>query len=61
MTAKKAKPCANVEQHVGHICELESQQEWETLKAVTNNPTVQCSNCGSRANSSAHVCMPEEL
>jgi uncharacterized Zn finger protein len=61
MTAKKAKPCIHEKQHSGHICELESQQEWDIIKKVTDQPTVQCENCGNRANSAKNVCMPGEL
>lgn len=61
MTAKRAKQCTHEEQHIGHICELESQQEWDTIKKVTDKPTVQCENCGNRANSASYVCMPGEF
>lgn len=55
------KTCGQPELHTGHICELESQQEWDTLRQVTDNPKVFCENCGARANSSQSVCMPSEL
>lgn len=54
------KPCSS-EFHAGHICELESQQEWDILRQVTDNPKVRCENCGAEANSPGNVCMPEEL
>jgi uncharacterized Zn finger protein len=56
-----APPCSNNELHVGHICELESQQEWEVIRHITDNPSVRCENCGAQANSSRNVCMPVEL
>jgi hypothetical protein len=58
---KSKKSCICQVEHVGHICELESQQEWETLKNVTNKPAVRCENCGNAANSAKFVCMPGDL
>ena len=58
---KSGKKCAVIEQHAGHLCELESEQEWETLAQVTTQPTVRCENCGAAANSSRNVCMPTDL
>lgn len=55
------KSCKTVELHAGHICELESEQDWETLAKVTSAPAVRCENCGAEANSSRNVCMPEDL
>ena len=57
----KSKKCTAVELHAGHICELESEQDWDTLAKVTSKPTVRCENCGTAANSSANVCMPADL
>lgn len=62
MTTKSAeKSCIKPELHVGHMCELESQQEWDIIRQITDNPGVQCENCGARVNSSANVCMPADL
>lgn len=55
------KSCTSAELHAGHICELESEQEWETLAKVTSEPAVRCENCGAEANSSRNVCMPVDL
>jgi hypothetical protein len=57
----KQKECSAVGQHAGHICELESEQDWEALALVTSKPTVRCQNCEAQANSSSYVCMPEDL
>ena len=54
------KKCLVAEEHAGHICELESEQDWETLAKVTSAPTVSCENCGARANSARNVCMSSE-
>ena len=58
---KTKQTCRCAEEHAGHMCELESQQDWETITCVTGHPTVQCGNCGARANAARYVCMPEEL
>ncbi len=62
MTQKSTKkPCILPEFHSGHMCELESQQEWDIIRQITENPTVKCENCGAETNSSRNVCMPTEL
>ena len=55
------KVCCNMEEHLGHLCELESQQEWDTIKNLTDKPTVRCENCGNEANAARNVCMPADL
>lgn len=57
---KSTKKCTAVELHSGHICELESEQNWETLALVTSAPAVRCENCGAEANSPGNVCMPAD-
>ena len=62
MPKKTAKQiCCNNELHAGHMCELESQQEWDIIRQITDKPGVRCENCGAEANSSRNVCMPTEL
>lgn len=63
MTKRTKKPdcCASAAEHDGHICELESQQEWEIIRQVTDNPRFRCENCGNQANAARNLCMPEEL
>jgi hypothetical protein len=58
---KAKQNCRSAAEHPGHMCELESEQEWETIKCVSDHPTVQCENCGARANGAKYVCMPAEL
>lgn len=53
--------CCTPELHDGHMCELESQQEWDTIRMITDKPGVKCENCGAVANESRNVCMPTEL
>jgi predicted nucleic acid-binding Zn ribbon protein len=62
MTMKSSKKaCRQSELHTGHFCELESQQEWDTIRQITDKPSVKCENCGAEVNSSRNVCMPTEL
>lgn len=60
MTLDTPVNCTSSE-HSGHLCELESRQEWDVIGQITSNPTVVCENCGNRANCAAHVCMPADL
>ncbi|KAB0667129.1 hypothetical protein F6V25_00045 [Oryzomonas japonica] len=60
-TETKNDTCSVREEHQGHLCELESQQEWDIIKQVTDQPTVRCENCGNVANSPRNVCMPTDL
>lgn len=53
--------CCTAEEHQGHLCELENQQEWDIIRQVTDSPTVKCGNCGNLANAARNVCIPEEL
>jgi uncharacterized Zn finger protein len=55
------KTCSSNAEHQGHLCELESQQEWDILRQVTDRPIVRCENCGNVANSARNVCMPTKL
>ena len=60
-TTPASPPCCNDELHTGHMCELESQQEWDVIRQITDKPTVKCENCGATANFPRNVCMPEEV
>ncbi|MDD2898454.1 MAG: hypothetical protein PHI31_07045 [Desulfuromonadaceae bacterium] len=55
------QPCNDIELHTGHMCELESQQEWEIIRQIADNPKVRCENCGAEVNSARNVCMPTEI
>ncbi len=55
------QPCGNNELHDGHMCELESQQEWDVIRQISMNPNVRCENCGAEVNSARNVCMPADL
>lgn len=55
------KICCSSTEHEDHLCELESRQEWDIIRQVTDNPAVRCENCGNVANSARNVCVPTEL
>jgi len=55
------KTCCSSDEHRGHLCELESQQEWDVLRQVTDHPTVRCETCGGHANSARNTCLPTDL
>jgi hypothetical protein len=39
-----------------HICYLKSQGLEECIKSISDNPTVECRQCGAKANSLQYVC-----
>lgn len=44
------------EQHKMHMCVLKSQGKDDCIKSLSDNPTVECSQCGAKANSIQYVC-----
>jgi hypothetical protein len=46
----------NDENHRMHICALKMRGEEEALRSLTDHPTVQCRQCGARANSVENLC-----
>lgn len=51
----------NIEQHKMHMCALKSEGTESCIKDLSSNPTVECENCGARANSAQNVCAPKLL
>ena len=51
----------DIEQHKMHMCALKSQGEDDCIKSLSDNPTVQCSNCGAKANDPQNLCAPQPL
>jgi hypothetical protein len=45
-----------VESHNMHCCYLKLHGLDDSLKSVTDNPTVECRHCGAKANSLEYVC-----
>ncbi len=46
----------NGESHKMHICYLTSQGKVESVRSISDNPTVECRHCGAKANSLEFVC-----
>jgi len=46
----------NCESHKMHICYLKSQGREDCIKSLTDKPTVECRQCGARANSLEYLC-----
>ncbi len=44
------------EQHKMHMCVLKSQGQDDIIKSLSDNPTVECRQCGAKANSLENVC-----
>ena len=44
------------EHHQMHMCVLKRQGQDDCIKSLSDNPTVECSKCGAKANSSENLC-----
>jgi hypothetical protein len=43
------------------MCALHAQGETETINKLAEKPSVECENCGARANDPQNVCSPRQL
>ncbi len=48
-------------EHSGHICVLASDQKFEEIKELTQNPKFICFNCGRVAEGKENLCNPMPL
>jgi len=48
-------------EHTLHICELASQDEFNQIKQLAQNPCYMCINCGRVADSEKNLCNPLAL
>jgi hypothetical protein len=46
----------NSQSHNLHMCALKEQGKEDLIKSLSDNPTVECRQCGARANSLEYVC-----
>jgi len=46
----------DTEAHNMHMCYLKSQGKDEIIKSISNNPEVQCRQCGAKANDAKYLC-----
>ena len=51
----------DIEQHKMHMCALKAEGEDDCIKDLASKPTVECGNCGAKANSPQNVCAPKPL
>ena len=42
--------------HQMHMCALKAQGMDDCIKSLSDNPTVECRQCGAKANSSKNLC-----
>jgi hypothetical protein len=42
--------------HSKHMCAMKAQGLTDCIKAFSDKPTVECRQCGAKANSSKHLC-----
>jgi hypothetical protein len=42
--------------HQMHMCALKRNGLDDCIKSLSDNPTVECRNCGAKANSSTNLC-----
>lgn len=42
--------------HKMHMCALKEQGKDDLIQSLSDNPTVECRQCGARANSLEYVC-----
>ncbi len=46
----------NCESHNMHFCYLKSHGQEDRIKSITDNPTVECRQCGAKVNDIQYVC-----
>lgn len=49
------------ENHKEHMCALSAANRIEQIRCLSDKSTVECANCGAKANSPENVCSPVEL
>ena len=47
--------------HTGHICVLASNDQFDVIKKITQNPEYVCFNCGRVADCDENLCNPMPL
>ncbi len=48
-------------EHSGHLCVLASDQKFDEIKELTQNPQFICFNCGRVADCKENLCNPMPL
>ena len=44
------------EDHQKHMCVLKREGQADRIKSLSDHPTVECRQCGAKANSSEYLC-----
>lgn len=44
------------ENHHMHMCSLKEQGKYDLIKSLSDNPTVECKQCGAKANDAKYLC-----
>lgn len=47
--------------HKLHMCALAAAENAALVESLSDNPTVECENCGALANDPKNVCSPRQL
>jgi len=47
--------------HSKHLCALKAQGLDDCIKTLSDNPVVECRNCGAKANHSNNVCAAQTI
>jgi hypothetical protein len=47
--------------HKEHMCQLNAAKKLDLVSCLSQNPTVECGNCGAKADRPENVCNPVEL
>jgi len=58
---KEGKMGCDSENHKEHMCALSAANRIEQIRCLSDKSTVECANCGAKANSPENVCSPVEL
>jgi len=56
MTKKEFNMSCDCENHQMHMCALKREGKDDLIKSLSDHPTVECRNCGAKANSAEYLC-----
>lgn len=51
----------DIESHKKHMCALKAEGNEECILSLSDKPTMECSNCGAKANEAKNLCAPQPL
>jgi hypothetical protein len=59
--SKEATMACDIESHKKHMCALKAEGNVECILSLSDKPTMECGNCGAKANEAKNLCAPEPL